>query len=155
MKIKVKGEIIIPLEGHKVFSFIANLENDKLWRKEINYSTINGEIQLGTVVKESSYLSKRVPENILELICTEFNLNHLITYTTIENQAFYLQSKRIVIPFNTHQSKFIYEIIFDKSLVKHGIGFNLPNFLIKMVAQSDMNKYLKKLKQILEANSQN
>lgn len=155
MNFSIKGEILIETAASKLFAFVSNLENDQLWRKEINYSQSNGSAQLGTLVKESSFLSKRVPENILELTCTEFILNSQITYTTLNPNSFYLQSKRNVVPINSKQSKFIYKIIFDKNIVKHGLGFNLPNFLIQMAAQSDMKKYLKKLKQVLETNVQN
>jgi hypothetical protein len=36
MNIEVTGSITISKDIKTVFDFIANLENDKLWRKEIN-----------------------------------------------------------------------------------------------------------------------
>ena len=150
MQIKVQGKISINKSASVVFAFIADLENDKLWRKEINDTKMDGPAQLGVRARESSFLSNRVPANILELKCSHFILNESITYNTLPSSPFYLQSIRIVEAINDSQTKFIYEISFDKSIVKYGLGFNLPSFLIYLVAQKDMKKYLFKLKEILE-----
>lgn len=150
MQIKAQGEIRIHKSASVVFAFIADLENDAQWRKEINNTKMNGPIQLGVIAKESSFLSKRVPINMLELKCTDISLNKSITYTTLPASPFYLQSIRKVESINDSQTKFIYEITFDKSIVKHGLGFGLPNYIIRIVAQKDMKKYLSKLKEVLE-----
>ncbi len=151
MQIVTKGEILINKNTSTVFAFIANLQNDSQWRSEINETTMNGAAQLGVMVKESSFLSKRVPANVLALTCTQFTLNESITYTTVPSSPFYLQSIRKVETINNQSCKFIYEITFDKSIVKHALGFGLPGFIIYMVAKGDMKKYLKKLKERLES----
>jgi hypothetical protein len=130
MHIQTKGQIIINKNASTVFAFIANLTNDALWRKEINETKMNGSAQLGAIAHESSFLSKRVPANILELVCSEFNFNESITYTTLPSSPFYLQSIRKVEVINEESCLLIYEITFDKSIVKHGLGFGLPGFLI-------------------------
>lgn len=150
MQIQTRSEILIHKNVSTVFAFIANLENDSKWRKEINETKMNGIVQLGVLAKESSYLSKRVPAHVLDLSCTQFSLNESITYTTIPSSPFYLQSTRKVVIVNENETKFIYEIIFDKSIVKHGLGINLPGFLISIIAKGDMKKYLYKLKAFLE-----
>jgi hypothetical protein len=150
MHIQTKGQIIINKNASTVFAFVANLTNDALWRKEINETKMNGPAQLGAIAHESSFLSKRVPANILELVCTEFNFNESIIYTTVPSSPFYLQSMRKVVVINEESCTFIYEITFDESIVKHGLGFGLPAFLIKMVAQADMKKYLSTLKGAIE-----
>lgn len=150
MHIQTKGQIIINKNLATVFAFIANLENDKLWRKEINETKMNGPVQLGVLAKESSFLSKRVPANILEFACKDYKLNESVTYTTLPSSTFYLQSIRKVQAINANSCLFIYEIIFDKHIVKHGLGFGLPVFLIKMVAQQDMKKYLLQLQELIE-----
>lgn len=53
-------------------------------------------------------------------------------------------------PVAANESRVTYSIEFDKSIVKHGLGFGLPTFMISMVARTDMKKYLQKLKGILE-----
>ena len=111
---------------------------------------MNGPAQLGALARESSFLSKRVSANILELKCTAFTLNKSITYTTLPPTPFFLQSIRKVEIIDDHHCKFNYEITFDKSIVKHGLGFGLPSFLIRIVAKADMKKYLAKLKELLE-----
>lgn len=150
MLIQTHGQIILQKNVADVFAFIANLENDSEWRKEINETKMNGPAQLGAMAKESSFLSKRVPANILELSCTQYHLNEHITYTTLPSSSFYLQSTRKVEPLNEHSCRFIYEIKFDKAIVKHGLGFGLPSFLISLVAQKDMKTYLAKLKEVME-----
>jgi hypothetical protein len=150
MHIQTQGQIVIHKNASTVFAFIANLENDKLWRKEINETIMNAPAQLGVLAKESSFLSKRVPAHVLELRCTQFILNKSITYTTLPSSPFYLQSIRKVEEIDDHSCRFIYEICFDQSIVKHGLGFGLPAFLIRMVAQTDMKKYLLKVKELME-----
>ncbi len=150
MHIHTQGQITIHKNITTVFAYIANLENDAQWRKEVNETKMNGPAQLGAIAKESSFLSKRVPANMLELVCTEFNLNGSITYTTLPSSPFYLQSIRKVVAIDEQSCTFIYEIHFDKNIVKHGLGFGLPIFLIGMVAHKDMKKYLAKLKAVME-----
>ncbi len=150
MQINIKDHILINKNAANIFAFIANLENDKQWRKEINETTMYGDAKLGVMAKESSYLSKRVPANLLELSCIKYTLNEIIVFKTLPSSPFYLESIRKLEKINEFQTKFIYEITFDKSIVKHGLGIGLPNFLIYMVAKVNMKKYLLKLKEIVE-----
>lgn len=150
MNITLSGEITISNNAVSTFQYISNLENDPFWRKEINSTEMNSSPQLKALAKESSYLSKKQPANVLELECIEFIDQQKIVYQTLSTSPFYLKSIREVKSLSAHETQFIYSIIFDKNIVKHGLGFSLPTFIIKMAAQSDMKKYLKKLKEILE-----
>jgi hypothetical protein len=153
MMIKVIATITISTDLKTVFDYISNLENDKFWRKEINDTTMATKPQLNARATESSYLSKRAPNNILQLICTDYLENKQIVYQTIPDSKFYLKSDRQVEAISQNETRVIYNIEFDKSIVKHGLGFNLPSLIINVVAKADMKKYLKRLKNVLEENN--
>jgi hypothetical protein len=43
-----------------------------------------------------------------------------------------------------------YRLQFDPAVVKHGLGFGLPRFMVHFYTKSTMKKYLAALKGILE-----
>lgn len=149
-RVQVKGSIILKAKIDKTYHFLSNLENDRLWRKEINITTMNGPVALGVRAIESTYFSRRNPEHILQLECTHIEPNKEIRYTTVTESAYFLQSIRKVKSLSETHTQFDYEVSFDKSLVKAGIGFSLPRFIIQLGAERDMKNYLKKLKKVLE-----
>ncbi len=153
MNIEITGSIIISRDAKYVFNFISNLENDKLWRKEINFTEMSAAPQLNVTATESSYLSKRAPNNILNLICTAFTKDKQIVFKTLHNSDFFLESIRKVETVSANETRFNYSIKFSRNIVKHGLGFNLPCFIIRFAATSDMKKYLARLKAILEADT--
>jgi hypothetical protein len=150
MAIKANGTILISADPETVFAYIANLENDKFWRKEINSTTMTSKAQINALAVEDSYLSKRTPSNIQNLVCIEFLENKRVVYQTIPGSRFFLKSSREVEAISTNETKMTYAIEFDKSIVKHGLGFSLPTFLIAFVANRDMKKYLRTLRSIME-----
>lgn len=148
--ISANSEILIRNNYKQVFNFLANLENDIHWRKEINSSKMNSEPQIGALVTEDSFLSKKVPNHILNLQCIEYTKDNKVIYQTVKESEFYLKSTRIVEEISPNHSKVFYQIDFDKNIVKHGTGINLPNFIINWVVNKDIKKYLNKLKMVLE-----
>ena len=88
-----------------VFSFYANPSNDKLWRTEINESILNGNLQKGVEVTEYSMLSKKASNNLMELVCTEYQENKLVIFETKPNAPFYLKSERRVILANPSRQR--------------------------------------------------
>ncbi len=146
MVIKISDSISIQKPLEEVFTFVSNLENDKVWRKEINHTVMKSRPQLNARASENSFLSKRVPNHILELQCIEFEESKKVVYETVFGSKFYLKSEREVEAVSSNETKFIYTLEFDTSVVKHGLGFSLPTFLVKLVAKADMKKYLNQLR---------
>ncbi len=150
MNIKISGSITILKDSKTVFDFISNLEHDKLWRKEVNYTNVSGGSILNSIATEDSFLSKRVPSHILNLQCIELVENKLVAYQTLPDSKFFLKSIRKVESVSQNETRVLYSIEFDKGIVKHGLGFALPDFIINLAAKADMKKYLSKLKSIME-----
>ncbi|WP_435354943.1 hypothetical protein [Emticicia sp. SJ17W-69] len=150
MGIQASAKININRDIKTVFDFISNLENDKLWRKEINSTSMSSKPQINVIATEDSFLSKRVPNQILHLKCIDFLTEKQVIYQTLENSPFFLKSTRQVEFISPMQTNVNYSIEFDKSIVKHGIGFTLPTFIINWVTKTDMKKYLVKLKSVIE-----
>ena len=148
--VKTTGSILVNRNVDSVFNFFANPSNDKLWRKEINQSTLEGTLQLGVSVFEYSYLSKKVSNNLLELKCTQFDKNKIAVFETHENAQFYEKSQRLVKVLSDNTTEITYTLDFDKDIVKYALGFSLPKFIISVKANSDMKKYLRQLKEKLE-----
>jgi mRNA-degrading endonuclease HigB of HigAB toxin-antitoxin module len=109
--------------------------------------------QINVKATESSYLSKRTPSHILDLICTTYMENKQIVYQTLPASKFFSESNRQVEAVSPNETRVLYHITFDKKIVKQGLGFNLPTFIIYLVAKTDMKKYLTKLKSVIEANN--
>ena len=149
------GEIIIHSDLRNVFEYFSNPENDKSWRKEINGALMNSKPQKGAVFTEDSRLSKKVTSNILKFVCIEFIEYRKAVYETIPGSDFYQKSTREIENVSENTCKVLYTISFDKNIVKHGLGFNLPTFLINAVVKRDMTKYLSELKRILEQSRKN
>lgn len=99
---------------------------------------------------EDSFLSKRVPHYRKELQCTQFEPNASVTWETLPDNLYFLRSTRTVAPAAGGQSKITYRIEFDKAVVKHGLGFSLPAFLVTYVTRKAMRQYLRQLQQVLE-----
>ncbi len=150
MNIKATGSISILKDIKTVFDFISNLEKDKLWRKEINNTTMTSKPQINAQAEENSFLSKRKPNHILNLICTQYIENNQVVYQTLPDSNFFLKSSRQAEYISQYETRVIYTIEFDKDIVKQAFGFSLPVFIINMAAKSDMKKYLAELKSVME-----
>ncbi len=148
--INTSGSILISQNTEIVFAFFTNPGNDNLWRTEINKSTLDGPLQLGVTVSEYSYLSKKVPDNLVELKCIQFDKNKMAVFETPGDARFYLKSQRMVKAVSDNTTEVTYKLEFDKSIVKFAMGFSLPDFIVSMKAKSDMKKYLRQLKTQLE-----
>jgi hypothetical protein len=148
--ILTQGTIVINKNIEHVFDFFTNPGNDSLWRAEINKSIVNGPLQVGVIVSEYSHLSKKVPDNLVELKCKQFDKNATAVYETSEDADFYIISQRRVRSVSSSSTEVFYSLSFDKSIVKFALGFALPKFIISLKANSDMKKYLRQLKAKLE-----
>ncbi|GAB3557719.1 SRPBCC family protein [Spirosoma fluminis] len=152
--VKTTGTILINKDTESVFNFFANPVNDTLWRTEINKSTLNGPLQVGVTVYEYSYLSKKAPDNLIELKCVQYDKSRLAIFETPGNAEFYLRSERQVNPIFDITTEIVYTLEFDINVVKFALGFPLPKFIISFKAGSDMEKYLQRLKSKLENQEQ-
>jgi hypothetical protein len=149
--IQQTGSIIISRDIETVFCYISDLRNDQEWRKEINSTSASDQpINIGHIVEEDSFLSRRVPSYRKQLICTAYIPNNRIVYQTLPGNPFSLSSIRSVTAIGPQQTKFTYSLVFSSKIVKHGLGIGLPAFIVSYVTRSAIKKYLKKLRIILE-----
>ena len=121
-----------------------------MWRTEINNCTLDGILQQGVTVYEHSYLSKKAPNNLVELKCIRFDKNKIAVFETPNNAQFYEKNQRQVNPVSDNTTEIIYTLEFDLEIVKFALGFSLPKFIISIKANIDMKKYLRQLKETLE-----
>lgn len=145
---KIEGSCELAVDSHLAFAYLANLENDSLWRKEINHTTLFGRPGLGVEAHEYSNLSKRMSNNLLILTCVEFTEGQKVVFETKPDSPFYLKSSRQIEALGDNRCRFYYSLEFDNHLVKQALGFALPGFLIHLGASKDMKAYLKNLKEL-------
>lgn len=150
MLLTLKKEINVRCNNGEAFKLFCNPSNDHHWRKEINRTTLEGELQAGTLVYEYSHLSKKQPDNLRTLRCIEWVANNHATYESVPGADYYLKSQRKVTSIKPGTTRLTYELVFDTSIVKFALGFWLPPFLIAAKARSDMKKYMQQLKTIIE-----
>lgn len=148
--ITARGKITVHTSIERAFDFFADPANDGLWRSEINRSISGGPVQVGVKVTEYSYLSKKAPNNLVQLTCVAFEKNRAATFETPAGSPFYEKSQREVRALAGNSTEITYAIEFDINIVKFALGFSLPRFIIALKAQNDMKKYLRQLKQNLE-----
>lgn len=149
--IRCNGNIIIKRDIKSVFDFISDYRNDPIWRKEINLTNISTDkMGLETLLTEDSFLSKRNSHYISYLKCTEFIPNKTVTCETTPDAKFWAKSSRTVETIDNNNTKVSYELEFDPAIVKFGIGFQLPHFLLNYYTKSVMKDYLAVLKKNLE-----
>jgi hypothetical protein len=154
-RIKTTGTILANKNICTVFDFFANPSNDKLWRTEINQSTLDGTLQLGVIVSERSYLSKKASDHLIEMKCVQFDKNEIAIFETPDNAQFYEKSQRQVKAISDNITEITYTLEFDLQIVTYALGFPLPRFIVSLKASSDMKKYLRQLKKHLENDWQN
>lgn len=151
-RIKTTGTILVSQKAESVFDFFANPSNDNLWRTEINKSTVNGALQVGVTISEYSYLSKKAPDNLVELKCVQYAKDKFAIFETFDNAPFDLRSERHVKAISDNKTEIVYSLTFDIEIVKYALGFALPKFIVSFKANSDMKKYLRQLKAKLETD---
>jgi hypothetical protein len=139
-------------KNHKlVFDYFSNFENDKFWREEVNDTKINTEtLEINTLITQDSFLSKKIPNHISILQCTDLQPYQKIVCETTESNDYWLKTTRQTESLSDDSTKVIYRIEFDGGVVKHGLGFSLPKIIVSFYTKMIMKKYLAVLKKNLE-----
>jgi hypothetical protein len=149
--IDITGTIVISKNHKEVFEYFSNFTNDTFWRKEINETKVNtGRIELNSIISQDSFLSKRIPHHIAIYKCKELLSNKSIIIETTNENSFWQNNSRQITELSENTTEVIYRIQFDFDIVKYGLGFGLPKSLVNFYTKITMNKYLSKLKTILE-----
>lgn len=145
-----KVKITIEANHQFVFNYVADLRNDILWRREINWVLLADNFNVGAIAVECSFLSKRVPKYIQELKCITYAAYSEVIYQTLNENKYYLNTSRKVTKLTANTTEFSYQLIFDPSIACHGLGFKIPTFIISLVTRRTMRKYMKLLKARIE-----
>ncbi len=149
--IDITGSIIIKKELKQVFEYVSNYRNDKFWRKPINETAINtNQIEKGSLITEDIFLSSKIPHFFSNYICIEYQPYKSVIIETVIKDEFWSKNTRLVEAINDSSSKITYCYQVDIGIVKHGLGFSLPTFLVNLYTNMEMKMYLKALKRILE-----
>ncbi len=149
--VSVIQTVIINKDIGTVFGYFSDYRNDRFWRKEVNSTKLNREpLGKGTIIVQDSFLSGKIPNYITTFVCTEFVPGSSIACETVAGDSFWSKMNRRVETAPGNKTKITYEIAFDIEIVKFGLGFRLPQFIVNSYTKRTMSKYLSVLKGILE-----
>jgi uncharacterized membrane protein len=149
--IDVTATIQIARDAKTVFDYLANYTNDPKWRaeiKEVQLSTPS--VREKTEVTEVSFLSKKVPRHVSLLQCVALAPGRSVASEATAASPFWSRNTREVEPLPGDRTRVVYRIQFDPAVVKHGLGFGLPRFVVYFYTKTTMKKYLAVLKRNLE-----
>lgn len=103
--IQSTGAILIDKDHKTVFKYLSDYSNDKYWRKEINQTKLSTPvIELGTVLTEDSFLSKRNPNYVSFLKCKELVDDSYVCCETTAEAPFWAMNKRKVEKMDEHST---------------------------------------------------
>jgi uncharacterized membrane protein len=149
--IDVTATIEIARDARTVFDYLANYTNDPRWRAEIQDVQLSTpSVREKTEVTEVSFLSKKVPRHVSVLQCVALAPGRSIASEATAASPFWLRNVREVEPLPGNRTRVVYRLQFDPAVVKHGLGFGLPRFVVHFYTKATMQKYLAALKRILE-----
>lgn len=149
--IDLTQSVVINCDHRKVFDFISDYRNDVHWRDEVKETALSTEkMKQGTIITQTSYLSGKMPRYTSEAGCTVYESPEIIITETTPACSYWTKSTRQVQPASDTSATFTYRLQFDLGIVKHGLGFSLPSFLVNFYTSVTMKKYLKQLKKTLE-----
>lgn len=150
-KVDITSGIQISKDIDTVFEYLADYSKEPQWRSEVKYVSMSTDVvRKGTLVKEDTFLSKKVPSHISMLKCTDYEKNKHAIFETNDENTFYQKKMRYVEAAGSNKTKVTYRLQFDVAIVKYGLGYALPEFIVQLYTKMLMKKYLKVLKIILE-----
>ena len=149
--IDATATIEIARNAQVVFDYLANYANDPRWRAEIQDVQLSTpSVRERTQIMEISFLSKKVPRHVSVLQCVARQPGRAITSETAAGSPFWSRNTREVETLPGDRTRVTYRLQFDPAVVKHGLGFALPRFVVRFYTKATMKKYLAVLKSILE-----
>jgi uncharacterized membrane protein len=149
--IDVTATIEIAKSTQRVFDYLANYTNDPRWRAEIKDVQLSTpSVGQKTQITEVSFLSKKVPRHVSVLQCVALQPGRAITSETTSASPFWSRNTREVESLPGDRTRVTYRLQFDPGVVKYGLGFALPRFVVQFYTKATMKKYLAALKGILE-----
>ncbi len=149
--IDITATIEITAKAQTVFDYLANYANDPRWRAEIKDVQLSmPSVREKTLVTETSFLSKKVPRHVSTLQCVALVPGQSVTSESTAASPYWSRNVRTVEPLPGGRTQVTYRLAFDPRVVKHGLGFGLPRFIVQFYTKATMKKYLAVLKNNLE-----
>ena len=149
--IDITATIQINARPQTVFNYLADYANDPQWRAEIRDVQLSTRtVREKTLITETSFLSKKVPRHVSTLQCVVLVPGQSVTSETTAASPYWSRNTRTAEPLPGGRTRVTYRLAFDPRVVKHGLGFGLPRFIVRFYTKATMKKYLAVLKGILE-----
>lgn len=137
----------------KIFDYISNLNNDHLWRPEVERMELLEEGKLGTVVIEYITVYKffhiTTPVQVLKM-----SRPHEFEIETINTHPYWVHCKRTIEKVDAEHSTIRVQLSFTLDNLKQVFPILPPKKIVYHWYNPRMKRYLKNLKKILESSPQ-
>lgn len=148
-KVFLKQSITIKASPEKVFDYVSDLNNDHIWRPEVERMEILDEGKVGTVAIE--YITVYILFHITTPVkIIKIDRPHLYEIETMDNHPYWVHCKRTIDAVDADHSKITVELSFTLDNLKQVFPILPPNRVVYHWYNPRMRRYLKNLKKILE-----
>jgi hypothetical protein len=133
-----------------IFDYISNVNNDPLWRPEVEKMEIKGETKLGAVIIE--YI--RIYRFFRIITPTEvkvFDRPHTFVVETPTAHPSWVQCVRSVKSIDEKSSEFSVKLSFSLNNIKQISPIVPPGSIVRMWYKPRMKRYMRNIKKILES----
>ncbi len=132
-----------------MFDYISDLNNDHIWRPEVERMEILDDGKIGTVVIEYITVYKlfhiTTPVKILTI-----NRPYVYEIETMSNHPYWVHCKRTITPADDKSCHIMVELSFTLDNLKQAFPILPPKWFVLQWYNPRMKRYLKNLKRIME-----
>ena len=148
--ISLLQSIEINASPEKIFDYISDLNNDPVWRPEVEKMDVKGETKIGTLVVEHITIY-RYFRFVTPVMIKELDKPKRFVAETPPTNPTWVECIRTTEKLDNGKTKFTVRLSFSLDVMKQILPFIPPAIFVKMWYDPRMKKYLLNLKRILEA----
>lgn len=136
----IDAEMLSDLDADSLFLFVSNPSNDVHWRNEVLKVIWHADKSYSEISRLSSRLNAH---ELIFIRKVEANQRAFFAQT-LHSQDFFQKVFRQVLTLN-NDTRFVYKVEFDQSIINKAMGFSLPFFLVKIYIKKKTKRYLRQL----------
>lgn len=145
--VRIRAWVQIRKDATSVFAFFGDMLRDPEWRNEIR----SCDKPAANLIRQFSYLSPRQPAFRQDYNIEVYDAGKMeLLARAIPGSPHFQDSFRKVEALSDSTCRAIYEISFNRAILKTALGFDLPDFLLRFQMNRVCRKYLKAMRILLE-----
>ncbi|RAK70235.1 SRPBCC family protein [Hymenobacter edaphi] len=149
--IEVERRVTIAAPLAAVFALAADLRHDTRWRREIHRTLLDAPAPgPGVVATEDAFLSPACPHALTRLAYVAYEPDHFVRCTALAGETAWQDVERRFCPAGPAHTEFTYTLRFELAVVRRGLRFAPPRWLLRGYTGWMMGRYLRRLQRLLE-----